>query len=122
MAVMTDLFKRILEGQVVRYVAVFNLDDALKEKKPKEKKFACDGRIEHEITNDEIVLTMGRDTPKKETITIPITDDFSFGIRPIGEAHKLPPDAPCFRMELFSEKLKLATTLDFVDKNYKNKQ
>jgi hypothetical protein len=34
MALMTELFRRILDGQVVRYVSIFKLDDVFNEKKP----------------------------------------------------------------------------------------
>jgi hypothetical protein len=122
MAVMTDLFKRILGGQVVRYVSVLSLDDVFKDKKPREKKLGGAGRrIEYEITDDGIVLTAGRDSLEKETVVVPLADDLSFGTRPIGEEYKLPPDAPCFRMEIFNGTLKLATTLDFVDAGYVDK-
>jgi hypothetical protein len=118
MAVMTDLFKRMLDGQVVRYVSILNLDDIFKKEKPKEKRFIGGGRIKHEITDDKITLTMEHGVPEKETIVIQLTDDLSFGLRPIGEVYKLPTDAPCFRMELFNETSKLATTLDFADADY----
>jgi hypothetical protein len=121
MAVMTELFRRILDGQVVRYVSVLKLDDVFNEKKPEEKKFAGSGRIEYEITDDEIILTMEGDVPGKETIVIPLTDDLSFGIKPIGDFYGHPADAPCFRMEIFGVKLPLAITLDFMDSEYKKR-
>jgi hypothetical protein len=118
MAVMTELFRRILDGQVVCYVSILKLDDVFKEKKLEEKKFRGSGCIEYEITDDKIILTMDKEVQGKETIVVPLADDLSFGTRPIGEEYKLPPDAPCFRMEIFSGTLKLATTLDFVDAGY----
>jgi hypothetical protein len=122
MAVMMDLLKRILDGQVVRYVSVLNLDDVFKEKKPEEKKFGGAGRIEYEITGDKIILTMENDMPEKKTIVVPLADDLSFGTRPIGEEYGYPENAPCFRMEIFSGILKLATTLDFEERGVRKEE
>jgi hypothetical protein len=61
---------------------------------------------------------MERDVPEKETISIPLTDDLSFGIKPIGDFYGHSADAPCFRMEIFGVQSPLAITLDFIDAKY----
>jgi hypothetical protein len=61
---------------------------------------------------------MGWDVPEKETIVIPLTDDLSFRIKPIGGFYGHPADLPCFRVEIFGVKLPLAITLDFIDSEY----
>jgi hypothetical protein len=121
MAVMTELFRRVLDGQIVRYVSVFNLEDAFKKGKSKEKKLNCPGGIGYEITDEKIVFALEQDVPEKETIVVPLTDDLGFRIRTIGEVYGYPENAPCFRMELFSEKTKLATALDFIAADYVDK-
>jgi hypothetical protein len=120
MAGAAEKIRAILDNKIVSFVSIMDLDEALKGGS-KAKQFSTLGPIGFVINDDEIILTMEHEVPKKEALVIPLADDMIVETAPCGKSLGVSDDDTIRSLKVLSNSLRVVAVLQYVDKEENTK-
>jgi hypothetical protein len=110
-----EKIRAILDNKIVSFVSIMDLDEALRGG-DNAKQFSTLGPIGFVINDDEMVLTMEHEVPKKETMVIPLADDMIVETAPCGKSLGFSDDDTVHSLKVLSNSLRVVAVLQYVDK------